>query len=74
MKPVANWRRVLRYAWSIRLNLLAALFGGAEVAIGFLAAEPPIPRGSFAAIAFVVSIGATVSRLIAQQTVSGDPQ
>lgn len=66
MTLVARWRRVLRYAWSIRLALLASAFGGAEVAVNILTADPPLPRGTFAAIAAVVSAGASIARLIAQ--------
>jgi hypothetical protein len=49
MKPVANWRAVLRRAWSMRLMLLAGLLSGAEVALQLLDGIIPIPPGVFAA-------------------------
>jgi hypothetical protein len=33
---VANWRRVLRYAWSIRLMLFAGLLSGLELVLPLL--------------------------------------
>jgi hypothetical protein len=36
MKLVANWRAVLRCAWSIRLMILAGLLSGVEVALPLL--------------------------------------
>jgi len=45
-----DWRRVLRQAWSIRFSILATVFTAAEVVVPALAA----------------SIGATISRLLAQ--------
>ena len=47
MKPVANWRAVLRKAWSARLMLLAALLSGAEVVLPLLGGILPIPTGIF---------------------------
>ena len=44
MTPVHNWRKVLRYAWSIRLTLLAAVLSGIEVALPFF--EYSIPGGN----------------------------
>lgn len=66
----ANWRELLRHAWSVRLSLLATLLSGLEVAIGVLASDPPIPRGTFAAVALVVTLAAGGARLVAQKSVS----
>jgi hypothetical protein len=68
---VWNWRQILRYAWSIRLLLLAGLLSGAEVALPLLQSVLPVPAGVFAALSFVATAGAFVARLIAQETVSG---
>lgn len=71
MRLVANWRAVLRYAWSIRLLILAGLLSGAEIALPLIQELLPIPRGVFAALSFLTVAAAFVARLIAQQSVSG---
>jgi len=42
MKLVANWRAVLRRAWSVRLMLAAGLLSGAEIALPLLDGLLPI--------------------------------
>ncbi|MBX3536562.1 MAG: hypothetical protein KF735_02895 [Chelatococcus sp.] len=74
MRLVANWREVLRYAWSIRLILLAGLLSGAEVALPFLQDILPIHRGVFAALSGLTVCGAVVSRIVAQKSVSGEQE
>lgn len=71
MTPAHNWREVLRYAWSIRLMLLAALLSGAEVALPFF--EYSIPAGIFAAMSAITTAAALVARFIAQVPISGVP-
>lgn len=70
-KLVWNWREILRYAWSIRLLIVAGLLSGAEVALPLLQAVQPVPAGIFAALSFLATAGAFVARLVAQETVSG---
>lgn len=65
----SNWRDVLRYAWSVRFIALAGLLSAVEFILPMFMDSPPIPRGLFAAFAFIVSIGAFAARLIAQKTV-----
>ncbi len=72
MRLVAEWWRVLRYAWSIRLMVLAGVLSGAEIALPLIQDLLPIPRGVFAGMSFVATAGAFVARLVAQQSVSGD--
>ncbi len=67
MKLVSDWRRVLRYAWSIRLLLAAALLSGLEVVLPYLGDVFPIPTGAFAAITFIVTVLALVMRIISQK-------
>ncbi|WP_376742164.1 hypothetical protein [Ensifer canadensis] len=64
MSPIPNWRLVLRYAWSIRLMLLAALLSGTEVALPFF--EYSIPAGIFAALSALTTAAALVARFVAQ--------
>jgi hypothetical protein len=67
MHLMPNWRAVLRYAWSVRLMLLAGLLSGAEVALPYLDGLVPIPPGVFAALTFITVGAAWVARLVAQQ-------
>jgi hypothetical protein len=61
---LADWRKVARRAWSIRLSIVAAVFTAAEVVVPLFG--DTLPRGLFVTLAFVASIGATVARLVAQ--------
>lgn len=72
MRLVTDWWRVLRYAWSIRLLVLAGTLSGAEIALPLIQDLLPIPRGVFAGLSFLATAGAFIARLVAQQSVSGD--
>jgi hypothetical protein len=50
VKPVHNWRGVLRCAWSIRLMILAGLLSGVEAILPLLDGVLPIPPGIFAVL------------------------
>ena len=67
MTLVANWREVLRHAWSIRLMLVAALLSGLDAAQPLVAELVPIPPLVFAGLAALISAGAFVARLVAQE-------
>lgn len=67
MTLVANWRAVLRRAWSVRLMLVAGILSGAEIALPMLDGLLPIPGGAFAALSFLATGGAFVTRLLAQK-------
>jgi len=71
MRLVWNWQAVLRHAWSIRLLVVAGVLSGAEVALPLLDGVLDIPKGVFAALSFLATAGAFVSRIVAQQSVSG---
>ncbi len=71
MRLVANWREVLRYAWSIRLLVLAGLLSGIEVALPLIAGVLPIPPGIFAGLSFFVVMLAFIARLVAQANAGG---
>lgn len=70
MKPIADWRTVLRKAWSLRLMLLAAVLSAVEVALPFF--QPDLPRGLFALLSAVTVGGAFVARLVAQRNLEKD--
>ena len=67
MKLVANWREVLRHAWSIRLMFVAALLSGLDAAQPLVAGLLPIPPMVFAGLAALIAAGAVIARLVAQQ-------
>lgn len=72
MRLASEWWRVLRYAWSIRLLVVAGVLSGAEIALPLIQDLLPIPRGVFAGLSFLATAGAFVARLVAQQSVSGN--
>lgn len=67
MKPIANWRRVITRAWSIRLMIAAAMLSGAEVALPFLEPYLAVPPRTFAALAGLTTAAAFAARLLAQK-------
>jgi len=67
MMLVANWREVLRHAWSIRLMLVAALLSGLDAAQPLVAGLLPIPPVLFAVCAALISAAAFIARLVAQE-------
>lgn len=69
MSLVANWRGVLRRAWSIHLSVAAcvmALLSGFDAAWPLLSGFIPISPVAFAVIAGLLSMAAIVSRLVYQ--------
>jgi hypothetical protein len=64
---VADVRRVLRHAWSIRLIVLAGLFSALEAGIPFFTDNPPLPRGVFALLSVFVSGAAFYFRIVSQR-------
>ena len=64
MRLIRDWQRVLRYGWSLRLILLAALLSGAEVILPLF--SDAIPRNLFALLSMFVTVAAFIARLTAQ--------
>lgn len=64
MRLIDDWKKVLRYGWSIRLILVAGLLSGAEVILPLF--SDAIPRNAFALLSMFVTVGAFVARLTAQ--------
>jgi hypothetical protein len=69
---IADARFVVHRAWSFRFTILAAVLPAVEFALPIFADDPPVPRGTFAALAFVVSIAAAGARFIAQRRDTND--
>lgn len=65
MQPVADWRRVLRHAWSIRLAALSVVFQLGEAILPHV--QDYIPAGLFAGLSMLATTGALVARLTMQK-------
>ena len=63
MKLIDNWRKLWLKLWSVKLSLIAAFLSGLEVAFSVWIDNKP---ALFAGVAFVLSIGAAVARIVAQ--------
>jgi hypothetical protein len=70
MNLVANWQRIARKAWSMRLMLIAGLFSGLEVILPLFVDS--IQRNVFAALSMLAVMGAMVARLVAQKEIGDD--
>lgn len=70
MSLIENWRRVLRYAWSIRLIVLAAVLSGLELVVQLVGASLPIPPMTLGVLSFVVTVAAFIARFVAQPSVN----
>ena len=68
MKLVPEWKRIARKAWSVRLAVLAALLGAAEVGVQLFAAVRPTPYLAIAAA--LCSLAASIARLVAQPEIT----
>ena len=72
MKPVDNWADVLKYAWSVRFMLAAAILSAAEAAWPWVQGLLPVllsvtPPGW---VSPVLMVAAIIARFVAQRNVS----
>lgn len=73
IKPVKNWREVLRNAWSVRLMGLNAILSPMSIALPII--EPLVPLKyliGFAVLVFAVNIAALGARFVAQKNVGSE--
>lgn len=61
----ANWRTLVRKAWSVKFMVLAFVLTMAEVMLPFF--SDAVPPRTFAVLSGLAVAGAFVSRLIAQK-------
>jgi hypothetical protein len=75
MTPVPEWRRVLLRAWSVRVNLILALFSAAGGALMLTNADPNHPY-LIPGIVFVCNAigngGAIIARVMHQDKVNAN--
>lgn len=67
MKLYANWKQIVRKAWSVRFMILAGVLSGCEVILPLF--SDVIPRNTFAVLSMLAVSAAFVSRIVAQKDV-----
>lgn len=67
MKPVPEWRRVLRHAWSVRINIATALFSAGASAIALVNADSNHPY-LIPALAFGLNVVGNLGAIWARVT------
>ena len=70
IKIIPKWKKTLRYAWSIRLAILAGLFSASEVVLAYF--PDALPRGAMAGAAGVASLGAVITRFLLQRKMTDE--
>lgn len=65
MKLSADWKKIVKKAWSVRLLVIAGLLSGVEIILPLLVDS--FPKGVFAALSFVFTSAAFVARIVAQK-------
>lgn len=66
---IEDWKKQFPKLWSVRLSLAAALASGAETAMNLYATgTAPL----LVVAAMLVSVGASIARIVAQPSVTGD--
>lgn len=70
MKLLPDWKRIVKKAWSFRLNAIGFVFIGAEAAMPFFNDE--LAKRPMAIIAALVVVGAMVARIKFQKNMSDD--
>lgn len=71
MTLVNDWKLILAKAWSVRFNILAALFIAAETIMPMIQPDT-VPRGVFASIAFILNVGGPIVRVLAQKEITSE--
>ena len=67
-KLIPNWKAVLKRSWAIWLTAAATTLSGVEVGLALVNPDAfGIPRGTFAAMAGLVSAAAYFARIVAQK-------
>lgn len=72
MRLIANWRRVLLRAWSVRLGLIAGLFEGINIILQLTVERLPEVSIGLRALTGLCACAALVSRFVAQPKSIGE--
>ncbi|MCP1540047.1 hypothetical protein [Methylorubrum extorquens] len=73
MKLHPDWKKILKRAWSIRIDALSVALAGLEVGFNTLAGKPPIDPVHFAVIGVVLTALSMWVRLVKQHELDGIP-
>lgn len=65
MKLASDWKRILKRAWSLRLNAIALVFGAAELVLPLFV--DAFPRSVFAGLSITALVGSMWARLTKQK-------
>lgn len=65
----SDWKKTLRYAWSVRFLAIAALLQGFEAALPILPTFIVIPPGILLVLTIAATVAAFVSRTFISQKV-----
>ena len=65
IKIIPQWKKTLRYAWSIRFAVLSGICSAGEVIISYF--PDLLPRGAMAGLAVSFALVGIVSRFIVQK-------
>jgi hypothetical protein len=68
MKPISDWGRVLRHAWSVRLFVLAIIFEIAGIVLPYF--QNVIPDLTFRLLTLLAALGGLAARFIQQRKIS----
>ncbi|MBB3935905.1 hypothetical protein [Aureimonas phyllosphaerae] len=74
MSLVANWRQLLKRAWSLRFIALTFALIAIDVALPAFEDALGLPARTFAVLSGLCSAAAFVARLLPQPSISGDEQ
>lgn len=64
-----DWRKILRYSWSVRFIVLAGVFSGCQIALPVFKPFWDVPPEVFAGLMFVSTCAAVVARILAQKQI-----
>lgn len=70
MKPVDEWKTVLKHAWSIRFAVISAVLSGFDLALPYL--MPDHPTRALAVLAAFAATASAGARLIVQFKMRAD--
>lgn len=71
MKLIPEWKVILKRAYSVRWLLVGAMFTGLEATLPFFTKIFTLSTQQFAALTFIIIVGAFVSRFVLQRNISG---
>lgn len=68
---IDDWKVILKKAWSVRFNVLAALFIAAELGMPMI--QPgTVPQGVLGALAFILNVAGPFVRVLAQKELTDE--